>query len=107
MISIKSSFLIFGGWTSIETYASIARFDTTSETWSEVGTLNSGRNGHGVLRMGDDYLVIGGRGVQPTERCSVSNDFEVTCASMEPFLSEYDTYPGLFYVSKDYCRSTT
>ena len=97
-------------------------------TWSKLGDLKLGREGHNVIHDGEVFLVVGGNGNLKTEKCSLSgNEFEKTsenyfqafvrislsnslsentinCVVQEPTLSNYEYFPALFLVPDDYCK---
>ena len=72
-----------------------------------MGELSVGRRVHGVIFDGTDMLVVGGltRDMEvKTEKCTISSD-QVSCTGQSPSLTEYDTYPELFLVSENFCKS--
>ena len=70
-------------------------------TWSLAGKLNQGRQGHGVIFDGDQFLVIGGHGTHKTESC-IPNGETVTCTLVGEALNDYVYYPELALVADDY-----
>ena len=65
-IYMARSFYIIGGGTvkkrqTTHGESNIARYDTTTLTWSLAGKLNTGRSGHGVIQQGLKFSVVGGQ----------------------------------------------
>ena len=81
-----------------------ARFDLSTEIWTQLGHLNTARGGHGVFYDGEVFLVIGGRSDKFTEKCSLS-EFEMSCTDMNTIFPDYAYYPGLFEVAEDFCSN--
>ena len=67
----KSFYIIGGSTVKLQTESTarertngesnIARFDTTTLTWSLAGKLNTGRNGHGAIQQDLKFTVVGGQ----------------------------------------------
>ena len=69
----QNGFILFGGWTSSTSNSkTIARLDLATTTWSKLGDLKTGREGHGVIYDGQVFLVVGGYGNRKTEKCTLS-----------------------------------
>ena len=81
----------------------IGRLDIKTRKWTNVGSLVTGRHGHGAIFDGQYLLVIGGSGTYNTEKCSISND-QITCSSQSPVLINYAFYPEVLLVPKSYCK---
>ena len=95
----RTTFL--GGYGSTEYLTTIGRLDAVTRTWSLAGKLNKGRNGHGVIFDGGQFLVIGGDGTFKTENC-IPNGETVTCTEVGKALNDYSYYPELALVADDY-----
>ena len=105
------SFYIIGGTTVIERFelteggSTIARFDTTTLSWSLAGQLNTGRAGHGVIQQGLKFLVVGGQ--KPghfdlnSESCQLTTD-NFTCTDQTASFYGYSYWPMLFFVDESY-----
>ena len=73
-------------------------------TWSKVGDMVKGREGHNVIHDGNVFLVVGGNGFDmKTEKCSLVDD-KIKCLAQFPELDNYNNYPELFLVAADFCR---
>ena len=96
------NFYYFGGFDSGKgLQKSILRLNADSWTWSNVGQLNSIRDGHGVTLIDNTFMVIGGMSSQPNEACFL-NDGEFSCEQKSSSLLDYAFTPILFIVSDDY-----
>lgn len=99
-----NSFYIFGGSDGTD-LTTIARLDSDTNIWSNVGSLNTGRQGHSVIYHNGTFLVVGGAGeTKPTENCSMMND-AMTCTESTPSLKGYQFYPLLFSIEDDFCKT--
>ena len=87
----------FGG-DSGDDLNSILRLSGTSWTWSKVGQLNSPREGHGVISVGNIFTVVGGMGTQNNEACVLENE-QVTCTELSSSLTDYFYWPSLYLVN--------
>ena len=104
IIHIRNSFYVIGGNTAVDSQSkTIARFSMVTQRWSQAGSLNNGRHGHGAIEQGNSFLVVGGWGTYPTEKCTVKANGEVQCENLRPDLFNYRYYPELFFVSYDFC----
>ena len=101
IIYVNSAFYIFGGHSSVK---DIGRLDGTTMIWSKAGELTKGRWGHNAIYDGSSVLVVGGVGTFKTEKCTISNN-QVTCTEQNPELVDYRTYPELFMVPVDFCKT--
>ena len=79
-------------------------------TRRKAGTLKHGRYSHGVVFDGEKFLVIGGfyrdpmmDGKHPTknEVCTLEGT-RMTCVEQPTYMDEYNNYPELFLVGKDF-----
>ena len=103
----NNEFLIFGGLRSstYEIYQTVTAFDITTETWRQVGTMNSPRYDHATIVFDNVALIVGGNGdemSQPTEKCEISKNNEVSCETQDPILENY-WFPFAFPVDVNYC----
>ena len=80
---------------------SILRLAQNSWTWSTVGQVNLSRWGHGVIMVGDKFMIMGGRGIRKNEECLLSNG-EFSCTELSSSLNDYVYTPMLFLVDESY-----
>ena len=95
------SFYYFGGFDRRGNLGLILRLSAATFTWSNIGKLNSPRNGHGVTLTGSTFMVIGGRNIHPNEACTLNNG-EFTCEEQSSTLNRYAWTPLLFHVSENF-----
>ena len=71
-----SSFYVFGGYGYGSAYRgdTIAGFYTNTKQWKKLGYLNKSREGHGIILHQGQFIVVGGHGLQETERCILKGD---------------------------------
>ena len=102
-----NKFYYFGGqswsketahWTEL---SQIACLDSSSLTWSSVGHLNTGRNTHAVILVGNRFIIVGGGGTRHTESCELENGY-FNCTNLNSVLTNYMATPPLFLVDDDY-----
>ena len=86
----------------------IARLDVETQTWSNAGSLKTGRYGHGVIFAGEKFIVLGGQksggfddGPIKNEVCTLSGT-SMTCEESSNSLKSYVNYPELFLVPEDF-----
>lgn len=99
MIYYSNGFMVFGGHSTDTT---IARLDLSTTHWSKLGKLSTGRHGHNVIYDGSAFMVIGGYGNKPTEKCVLSGS-SITCTEQSPTLSDYNNTPAVVMVPEDFC----
>ena len=105
MVGFEQSFIYFGGY-GVDGNSVIAKFDSTTRQWSNIGNLMTGRDHHSAIFDGSYFLVVGGLGGSfKTEKCSLVGS-SMTCEQQEPELVKYEAYPELFLVDDDYCKNT-
>ena len=105
VVHFQDCFIYFGGDGS-SGYSVIAKFDSTTREWSNIGHLITGRMVHGAIFDGSYFLVIGGfDDYYQTEKCSFSGS-TMTCTQQQPDLYRYQMYPELFLVPNDFCKNT-
>ena len=81
---------------------SILRLSGSSWTWSNVGQLNSVRHGHGVILVGNKFMILGGyNAIFKNEACSLENE-QFTCTELSSSLSKYSYMPILHLVDENY-----
>ena len=74
----------FGGKVDSSILNSVLQLEESSWTWSNVGQMKKSRFLHGVIMIGDRFMVLGGREEvdswerMPNEDC-LMNDGKVTC----------------------------
>ena len=90
------NYYYFGGVSSSQ----ILRLSGTSWTWSNAGQLSSPRSNHGVISVGNTFMVVGGRSTEKNEACTLENG-EITCTQLSTSLSGY-LDPILFHVDENY-----
>ena len=111
VISKDSHFYLFGGWSErssmgfLSAQTTIAKFDGITRQWSLVGTMNTPRHGHGVITMNANsaFVVAGGVGNMPIEKCTQTGNDAITCEDTDVNLYHYEHYPALFIVDNDFC----
>ena len=80
---------------SFKKYLSIiARFDPIENSWTRFGNLQVARNGHGVIQVGNEFIVVGGTSVKVTESCKLNGE-SITCTTRTPTLWSFQFYPEL------------
>ena len=91
MLSVKSSFYLFGGksdfgytgpvyWNKFCMFkhiSKIGRLDLSTKKWVEAGVLNQGRARHAVAFIDISFIVVGSynNGKAQTEKCSLVRVF--------------------------------
>ena len=81
----------------------IYRLSSPDFVWKKVGEFNFARYGHNVVMIDDIFFVVGGTGYYETEGCRYSRD-EIKCVKQEPKLNQWQYFPVLMPVSKNYCQ---
>ena len=95
---------MIGGYVDGYSGKTIGRFDATRRAWSKSGELINRRYGHNAIYDGSSLVVIGGSGLRNTERCVISKG-RTTCTAQNPKLKWYFTYPELFLVPVNFCKT--
>ena len=103
IVYYDGGYFMFGGYGVDDTL--VARYDVTGDSWSHVGKLADGRYGHAVIRKDNDFMIVGGKGTQPTNVCRYQNS-EMNCEKRDPFLWVYYLYPEVLAVDTDFCKET-
>ena len=107
VVNHNKAFFVIGGWIEETVYSRlIASFDPITEVWNEAGSLQKSRRGHGAVKFGSNFMVVGGYGETsslPTELCEVKGNLNVSCFEQEPNLAGYSNYPELFLVPQNFC----
>ena len=80
----------------------IARLDA-NYVWSQAGRLIRHREGHAVIAIDGEFLIVGGYDWKETERCGLNKEMEMTCTTQQPILYDFSWWPGLFEVEPGYC----
>ena len=75
---------------------------------SKAGSLIHGRQGHGAIFDGENFLIIGGRKQNvedpvKNEVCTLNNS-TMTCVEQTTALRKYVFYPELFLVTGEYAK---
>ena len=81
----------------------ITNFNSSTNTWSNIGSLITARQGHNVIYDGSNLIVVGGERQVKTEVCRLLND-KMFCVEQTPELFGYANYPELFLVSDNFCQ---
>ena len=97
----SGKFYYFGGFDGRSHLSLIFCLNAGSWTWTNVGSLNSGRIAHGVIAVESMFMIIGGVGTQPNEACRLNND-KFTCEQKSSNLVEYARTPLLFLMNDNY-----
>ena len=69
-----------------------------------MGHLKLARSGHGVIKVDNEVIVVGGIGLSPTESCKLNGQSihaswpSMTCTTREPQLSKFVFYPELMLI---------
>ena len=84
-VNHDEAFFIFGG---THNWKNIARLDVATGSWSLVGTLNTGRDGHGAVFDGKYFIIIGGYASFKTENCILQGN-AMKCTQHESSLRHY------------------
>ena len=95
------NFYYFGGLVGKQPTKSILCLNEASWAWSKIGQLNSLRDRHGVILIGNTFMVIGGRNTKPNEVCHLKHD-TFSCAELPSELKAYMMRPLCFLVNDDY-----
>ena len=110
VVYARGSYFIFGGWADDHSQPHtntnvIAKFNPhLNPQWSKIGRLSAARYSHGAILLADDqFLVVGGREMNASDRCKLINNDEITCITQEPTLEGYYHWPELLPVDADYC----
>ena len=81
--------------------STIARFDPIENSWTKLGNLKVPRDGHGVIQVDNEFIVVGGSQIidadEPTESCKLNGE-SMTCTIREPQLSYFSHYPELMLI---------
>ena len=78
--------MVFGGSPDGSSRLSrIAAYAPSTNEWTTDGNLKEGRFHHGVINVGDEYLVIGGwdTGQRRSEKCHYTHD-QLECTYQNP-----------------------
>ena len=80
-------FYVFGGYDYLSEesrdLATIAQYNPDSDTWTQIGELNTARRQHDVIVSQGAFLVIG---YGSAENCQLKGN-SMTCMSQEPYIS--------------------
>ena len=83
-VSKGGDFYVIGGYAddSSET-ATIARYNTNTDTWTRLGDLLNARVYHDAIWSQDFLIVVGGNSATISERCSLNGN-SVVCVEQSP-----------------------
>ena len=101
MIYHNSHFYTFGAYAGGDV-STVAAFSELTETWSKVGDLSSGRHGHAAIAYSDYFLMIGGYGNQPTDKCKLSGN-KMVCTPTGDRFTDFVYFPEVFLVPEETC----
>ena len=101
VVSKDQDFYVFGGWSDYKAKATIAKFNTATREWSQVGTMKSARHGHSVISIGNSFMIVGGIGQTSIEECIEGET--VNCQETGIMLKNYEYYPALLSVNMNFC----
>ena len=94
---------MFGGFGKTKTgnyYKSkIVRFDPIKNSWTTLGYLKVARAGLGVIKVDNEFIVVGGGQVRKTETCKLNEQSMMICTKREPPLVKFEHYPELMLIS--------
>ena len=103
VIFVDGWFYVFGGLMDSESTNIIGRLDAVTHIWaSSPGSLNAARRGSSAIYDGSNFIVVGDRETQMTEKCTLT-DNKMTCTGQTPELTDYYEL-ALFLVPLDYCK---
>ena len=101
----------FGGFDQEggDSLSSVIALKENTWTWSNIGEMNSARFGHGVIRVGGMFMLVGGRSMSynddktgyNNEVCLFENN-EFSCTNLSSSLNDYSFYPILHLVDENY-----
>ena len=82
IIHVNGRFILFGGSSDGSSVLSrIAAYTPSTNEWTTEGYMQTPRNSHGVINVGDEYVIIGGiyDVASSSEKCRyVGNQLECT-----------------------------
>ena len=83
--------------------STIGRFDPIENSWTKLGYLNSAGEGHGVIQVDNEFIVVGGyddrASSEPTESCKLNLSQLMICTTTELHLQSFVYYPELIMYS--------
>ena len=83
---------------SYKSQSTIAQFDPIEDSWTKLGNLKVARRGHGVIRVDNEFIVVGGNQDvdkdEATESCKL-NGQSMICNTRYPKLIDFGFYPEL------------
>ena len=104
VVFYNNGFYFFGG----KRTKTIARLDSVSFEWEELGQLNHRRKKHNTIEINGIFLVVGGDSYDDedmlSEKCVLDHMGKVICSGQEPTLINHTDLPALFKVTVDYCH---
>ena len=108
IVTLGSTFYVFGGDSGYsflrKPSSMIAAFSTITKEWTQIGDLNTARNGHKVIVQKGEFIVVGGMDAgYRSERCKLTKDKSMQCTLFDPVMDGYYNYPGLIRVPDDFC----
>ena len=108
---------MFGGFSEYVNQNTIAKFATTTRSWTRLGQMRRARNGLGVVTVGDNFLVVGGQitngQANVAEACNLQvrvddkkypiKSLKGNCAVTQISTAKYEHYPLMLLVGNDFC----
>ena len=88
----ENAFFIFGGKHWPDFFTKIARIDVETRLWSIVGDLRNPRMSHGVILIGNSFMVVGGYANIKSEKCTLENN-RMNCVELASGLPGYVNHP--------------
>ena len=82
-VSKGGDFYVIGGDADGSATATIARYNTNTDTWTRLGDLVNARYYHDAIWSQDFLIVVGNNGAMMSERCSLNGD-SVVCVEQSP-----------------------
>ena len=82
-VSKGGDFYVIAGEADESYTATIARYNTNTDTWTRLGDLVNARRYHDAIWSQDFLIVVGGTSATMSERCSLNGD-SVVCVEQSP-----------------------
>ena len=95
ILAAEKKFIIFGGFSyKFGTQSTIARFDPVKNSWEVLGNLKEKRHGHSVIKVDNEFIVVGGVSMKRTESCKLDGQ-SMVCTTRQPKTWKFAHYPEL------------
>ena len=86
VVRFQEFFIYFGGVADTTDVFRIAKFDSVTRKWSNLGNMVTARSKHGVDFDGTYFLVAGDYKNRKTEKCTLTGS-TMTCQQQGPNLN--------------------